>query len=67
MLIAANRENVDATLGNAREITEQLRREIPRLADSLDRVAQQIGATVGENRTCGRVSWCRAMQRSHLT
>lgn len=49
-LIAANRENVDATLGNAREITAHLRREIPRLADSLDRVAGQIGGTVGENR-----------------
>lgn len=49
-LIAANRSNVDATLLNAREITAQLRVEIPRLADSLDRVAKQIGGTVGENR-----------------
>lgn len=50
LLIAANRANVDATLGNAREITAQLRVEIPRLADSIDRVAQQMGGTVGENR-----------------
>lgn len=50
LLIAANRSNVDATLGNAREITAQLRVEIPRLADSIDRVAQQMGGTVGENR-----------------
>ena len=50
MLIAANRANVDATLGNAREITAQLRVEIPRLADSIDRVAQQMGGTIGENR-----------------
>ncbi|HEX8409559.1 MAG TPA: MlaD family protein [Thermoanaerobaculia bacterium] len=50
MLIAANRSNVDATLGNAREITAQLRVEIPRLAASIDRVAQQMGGTVGENR-----------------
>ncbi len=49
-LIAANRTNVDATLGNARLITEQLRIEIPRLAATLDRVANQIGGTVGENR-----------------
>lgn len=50
LLIAANRANVDATLGNAREITAQLRVEIPRLADSIDRIAQQMGGTVGENR-----------------
>ena len=50
MLIAANRANVDATVGNARVITEQLRNEIPRLADSIDRVASQMGGTVGENR-----------------
>jgi len=50
MLIAANRANVDATVGNARIITEQLRAEIPRLASSIDAVAQQMGGTVGENR-----------------
>jgi phospholipid/cholesterol/gamma-HCH transport system substrate-binding protein len=50
MLIAANRANVDATLGNARVITEQLRSEIPRLADSIDAMAKQMGGTVGENR-----------------
>lgn len=49
-LIASNRANVDATMGNAREITAQLRVEIPRLAATLDRVANQIGGTVGENR-----------------
>lgn len=49
-LIAANRSNVDATVLNAREITAQLRVEIPRLANSLDRVAQQLGGAVGENR-----------------
>jgi phospholipid/cholesterol/gamma-HCH transport system substrate-binding protein len=50
LLIAANRANVDATLGNARVVTEQLRAEIPRLADSIDRVASQMGGTIGENR-----------------
>jgi phospholipid/cholesterol/gamma-HCH transport system substrate-binding protein len=49
-LIAANRTNVDATMANAREISEQLRVTIPRLAETLDRVANQIGGTVGENR-----------------
>jgi phospholipid/cholesterol/gamma-HCH transport system substrate-binding protein len=50
LLIATNRTNVDATLINAREITAHLRDEIPRLAATLDRVASQIGDTVGENR-----------------
>lgn len=54
-LIAANRANVDATLSNTRVITEHLRNEIPRLADSIDRVAQQMGGTVGENREDVRV------------
>jgi phospholipid/cholesterol/gamma-HCH transport system substrate-binding protein len=49
-LIAANRSNVDATLANTRMITEHLRAEIPRLADSIERVANQLGGTVGENR-----------------
>ncbi|HKO01792.1 MAG TPA: MlaD family protein, partial [Thermoanaerobaculia bacterium] len=49
-LIAANRANVDATLLNARVVSEQLRTEIPQLAASIDRVAQSIGGTVNENR-----------------
>ena len=49
-LIAANRENVDATVGNMRAITADLRVELPKLAASIDRVAGQIGGTVGENR-----------------
>jgi phospholipid/cholesterol/gamma-HCH transport system substrate-binding protein len=49
-LIIANRENVDATLDNTRAITAHLRTEIPRLADTLDRMANQIGGTVGDNR-----------------
>lgn len=50
-LLAANRENVDITMGNARAITEQLRIEIPRLANALESVANQISGTVGENRS----------------
>ncbi|HSP13807.1 MAG TPA: MlaD family protein [Thermoanaerobaculia bacterium] len=49
-LIATNRENVDATVSNMRAITADLRVEIPKLAASIDRVANQIGGTVGENR-----------------
>ena len=49
-LVAANRENVDATLANMRVITADLRREIPKLAETIDRVANQLGGTVGENR-----------------
>ena len=49
-LIDANRANVDATLGNMRVITADLRTEIPKLAASIDRVANQLGGTVGENR-----------------
>ncbi|HUP59275.1 MAG TPA: MlaD family protein [Thermoanaerobaculia bacterium] len=49
-LIAANRSNVEATLANTREITAHLRREIPRLADSIESVANQLGGTADENR-----------------
>jgi phospholipid/cholesterol/gamma-HCH transport system substrate-binding protein len=49
-LIAANRANVDATMANVRIISEQLRTQIPRLADSIDHVAAEVGGTVGENR-----------------
>src|SRR5204863_9486567 len=49
-LVAANRTNVDATMANARAITESLRLEIPRLAKSIERTADDIGGTVGENR-----------------
>ncbi len=49
-LIAANRANVDATMANVRIISEELRTQIPRLADSIDRVATEVGGTVGENR-----------------
>jgi phospholipid/cholesterol/gamma-HCH transport system substrate-binding protein len=54
-LLAANRGNVDATMMNMAAITADLRREIPKLAASLDRVANQIGGTVGDNREDVRV------------
>jgi phospholipid/cholesterol/gamma-HCH transport system substrate-binding protein len=55
LLISANRGNVDATMANTRAITEHLRTEIPRLAATLERVANQLGGTVGENREDVRV------------
>lgn len=54
-LLAANRSNVDATLANTRAISEQLRVTIPRLAESIERVANSIGGTIGENRQDTRV------------
>jgi phospholipid/cholesterol/gamma-HCH transport system substrate-binding protein len=50
-LIAANRSNVDATMANTRAITEHLRNEIPQLAAAIERVANQMNGTVGENRS----------------
>src|SRR5436309_7537321 len=49
-LVAANRSNVDTTLANARAISESLRVEIPRLAASIEKTANAVGGTVGENR-----------------
>jgi phospholipid/cholesterol/gamma-HCH transport system substrate-binding protein len=49
-LIAANRSNVDATMANAKALTAELRSEIPRVAASIDHLANEIGGTVGENR-----------------
>jgi phospholipid/cholesterol/gamma-HCH transport system substrate-binding protein len=49
-LIAANQSSVNATLSNARAISESLRVEIPRIAQSIDSLAAQLGDTVGENR-----------------
>jgi phospholipid/cholesterol/gamma-HCH transport system substrate-binding protein len=42
-------------MANTRAITEHLRTEIPRLAATLERVANQLGGTVGENREDVRV------------
>ncbi|HEV2719595.1 MAG TPA: MlaD family protein, partial [Thermoanaerobaculia bacterium] len=50
-LIAANRTNVDATMKNAEAITAQLRTQIPRLAESIERVAGAMSTTVNENRS----------------
>ena len=49
-LVAVNRTNVEATLVNAREITAQLRSEIPKLSSSIEKVADNLNSTLGENR-----------------
>jgi phospholipid/cholesterol/gamma-HCH transport system substrate-binding protein len=49
-LVAANRTNVDATLANAREITAQLRTTIPRLSETIEKAANSLNSTFGENR-----------------
>jgi phospholipid/cholesterol/gamma-HCH transport system substrate-binding protein len=55
LLIEANRGNVTATASNLRAITDDLRVEIPKIAASIDRVANQLGGTVGDNREDVRV------------
>src|SRR5438105_235908 len=54
-LIAANRVNVDATMANARQISADLRVSIPKLSESIEKVAQSLGGAVGENRQDVRV------------
>ena len=49
-LVEDNRNNVNATMADARAITASLRVELPKLASTIDRVATQLGGTVGENR-----------------
>jgi len=49
ILLAANEGNVNASADNIRQITADLRVEIPRIADSLDRFASTISDTVPGN------------------
>ena len=50
LLIAANQGNINASAENIRAITDNLRVEIPKIAQSIDALAGQMGGTVGENR-----------------
>ena len=50
IILASNEGNVNATAENLRKITDDLRVEVPRIADSLDRFASTIADTVTENR-----------------
>ncbi|HEY5611280.1 MAG TPA: MlaD family protein [Thermoanaerobaculia bacterium] len=49
-LIAANEASVSVTAENFRKITDDLRVEIPRIAESIERFVDSMGGTVGENR-----------------
>jgi phospholipid/cholesterol/gamma-HCH transport system substrate-binding protein len=55
ILLAANEGNINASAENFRKITDDLRVEIPRIAASIDRVANSIGGTVTDNREDVRV------------
>ncbi len=49
-LVAANRTNVDATLANVRSFSESLKTELPRFADKLVALADDIDSLVKQNR-----------------
>jgi len=49
-LVAANRADIDATIGNFRAFSETLRTELPRLAEKLNALATQVDSVVAENR-----------------
>ena len=49
-LVAANREDVDATIANFRSFSETLRTELPKLADKLNALASNVDTVVAENR-----------------
>jgi phospholipid/cholesterol/gamma-HCH transport system substrate-binding protein len=54
LMVAENRANLDATVGNFREASAALARELPRLADQMNRTLVQIETLVADNR--GNVS-----------
>lgn len=49
-MVANNRSNVDATLGNFREFSETLKTELPRLAEKLNALADHVEDVLAENR-----------------
>ncbi len=51
MLIAANRDEVSATLSNFRAASSTLAQQLPQLADRLDSVLAEIGGVVKDNRS----------------
>jgi phospholipid/cholesterol/gamma-HCH transport system substrate-binding protein len=54
LLVAENRANLGATIGNFREMSAVLSRELPRLAEQMNRTLTQIETLVADNR--GQVS-----------
>ena len=49
-LVAANRDQVDATIANFRAFSETLKVELPRLAEKLNSLADRVDGVVAENR-----------------
>ena len=49
-LVAANREDVDATISNFRSFSDTLSTELPRLAEKLNALADRVDTVVAENR-----------------
>ena len=49
-MVAANRENVDATMDNFRAFSETLKTELPKLAEQLNALADRVDTVVAENR-----------------
>jgi phospholipid/cholesterol/gamma-HCH transport system substrate-binding protein len=49
-LVAANRNQVDATLANFRAFSETLKSELPKLAEKLNHLADNVDGAVSENR-----------------
>lgn len=49
-LIAANRDEMDATFANFRSTSETLARELPRLANRMEEVLREVRDVVAENR-----------------
>lgn len=49
-LVAANRANLGSTIHNFDQVSATLARELPRLADQMNRALDQISAVVAENR-----------------
>lgn len=50
LLVAENRANLGATVGNFREMSTVLSRELPRLAEQMNRTLTQIETLVADNR-----------------
>jgi phospholipid/cholesterol/gamma-HCH transport system substrate-binding protein len=49
-LVASNRDELDATLGNFRQVSDTLARELPRLSEQLTGVLAEVRGVVAENR-----------------
>jgi phospholipid/cholesterol/gamma-HCH transport system substrate-binding protein len=48
--VEANRNNVDATIGNFREFSDTLKTELPKIAEKINRLADNVDSVVAANR-----------------